>query len=136
MATMFTLAAITAATLVTTASPAAATASGCTAARDIGLVCGEVIGSGLHISTATVTRTRPGWPVSGNVCDYQGLITVYNSSGSQIYQQRSPKHSGCTFYIGWFDFNVNRYFPNNSKISLSFYEYGVHQGTVSFKITT
>lgn len=124
------LAGIVMATGLATAGPAAADASGCTPA-DLGMVCGNVWGDSTYVHDAGIARDK----IELSICDYQGVVTVYNSSGSKIWQKHSPRHGGCSVGRAWFDFPVNRYFPNNSKISLSWYERGVHQATVSHRIT-
>jgi hypothetical protein len=105
-------------------------ASGCTLAPN-GYVCGKVDGSGLHVSAAHVARGKSGTEF---ICDYQGTVRVYNSAGRRIYLKRSGRHQGCTPLRAWFDFSVNRTFPNNSKLCTSFYERGIRQGTTCFKI--
>lgn len=114
------------------AQPASADADGCTPASS-GMVCGVVDGNGLYVDSAGVVRDKA--DLTG-ICNYQGVLTVYNSAGSQIFQQKSGKRSGCTHGRAWFDFYPRRYFPNKSKITLSFYEANVLQGAVSFRITT
>ncbi|MEV0536847.1 hypothetical protein [Kitasatospora sp. NPDC050463] len=106
-------------------------ASGCTPAS-YGMVCGVVKGKALRVDTAHIARDKV-WPEA--ICDYEAVLTVYNSKGSKIHQQRSPRHGGCSMGRAWFDLDVRKSFPNNSKIALSFYERGVHQGTTSYKIT-
>ncbi|MFE9776378.1 hypothetical protein ACFYOV_32940 [Streptomyces sp. NPDC005931] len=118
--------------LTATASPASADAGGCTPAP-YGTVCGDVYDStGLHVNRVQINRFKA-WPEA--ICDYVGVVTVYNSSGTQIFQQKSTRHYGCVSAAAEFDLSVNRYFPNNSKIAIGFYERNQHQGTVSFKIT-
>ncbi|WP_146169083.1 hypothetical protein [Actinoplanes italicus] len=130
MARIAAVAAVAVSGLAVSAGPAAADASGCTPAA-FGMVCGSVYGSGRYVSDAGVARDKV---TPEAICDYQGVLTVYNSGGTRIYQERSPRHGGCNYGRAWFDFYPNRYFPNNSKLSLSFYERGVHQGTTSFRI--
>lgn len=106
-------------------------ASGCTPAS-YGMVCGVVKGKGLRVDTAHIVRDKV-WPEA--ICDYQAVLTVYDGRGARIHQQRSTRHGGCSMGRAWFDLDVRKSFPNNSKIALSFYERGVHQGTTSYKIT-
>ncbi|HET6707009.1 hypothetical protein [Amycolatopsis sp.] len=132
---MLTVVLAVAVALLAGVTPASANASGCTAAYEKGAVCGTVGGDGLYVDWVEVSRSKPDWPFGENVCDYQGVVTVYNSGGSRIYQQRSGVHAGCVYLVGYVDLSVGSYFPNNSKITLSFYEEGAYQGAVSFKIT-
>jgi hypothetical protein len=125
-----------AALLVAPAIPAAANVSGCTGARGGGLVCGYVGGAGLYVQDAQVSHSIPDWQPAPTVCDYEGVVTVYDSNSTKIYQQHSGRVPGCALVSGYVDFYINRYFPNNSKITLSFYEdFGQYKGAVSFKIT-
>jgi hypothetical protein len=119
------------------ANPASADSSGCTFTSSSlkSYVCIAIKGSGTYVSHVSVSRGKFE-PVSANaICNYQGLMNVWNSSGTLIDHRWSPFHSGCSYFRAWFDWYPNKSYPNNSSMCTYFYEgYGHLQGVACKKI--
>lgn len=97
-----------------------------------GYFCGGIYGYDKYIDYFFATRQ----PAPGiSVCDYQGHLAVYNSSGSSIYSQYTARHSGCSLRA-WFDpVWTQRNFPSGSTACVSWFESGTRLGRVCFYLT-
>ena len=109
---------------------ARASSNGCTAAP-YGAACISVSGRGLRVEYVSVTRVKAD---PSFICNYQGRMTVTNSSGRVIEKRSSSRHKGCTTGTAWFDWDLRKDYPNNSKVCASFLEGGIVQGTACKKI--
>jgi hypothetical protein len=68
------------------------------------------------------------------ICDYQALFTIYDRYGSAIYRYYTSRHEGCTPGRAWFDWYPKINFTDGVRECAGFYERGVKQGTVCFKL--
>lgn len=123
---------LAAATTGVFASTATGNASGCTLTSTTQYVCIYVYGSGTYVNRVSVVRQKLS---SIAICNYQGLMNVWNSSGTLIDRRWSPFHSGCSYGRAWFDWYPAKNYPNNSSVCTYFYEgYGKLQGVACKKI--
>ena len=97
-----------------------------------GYFCGGIFGYDKYIDYFFATR-QPAPAIQ--VCDYQGHLAVYNSSGSSIYGQYTSRHSGCSLRA-WFDpVWTQRNFPTGDTACVSWFESGTRLARVCFYLT-
>ena len=113
------------------ATTAAASAEGCTY-TDVpnAYVCAQVHGKKLRVDTVDVSRGKfPG----GTISDYHAEVTVRSRAGG-FWWFRSGTREGKSYTRAYMTVDVNRSFPDGSKLCGSFFEGGQLQDTVCFRI--
>ena len=113
------------------ATTAAASADGCTY-TDVpnAYVCAKVHGEKLHVEKVDVSRGKfPG----GTISDYRAEVTVKSPAG-ETWWFRSGTHEGKSYTRAYMTVDVDRAFPDGSKLCGTFFEGGDEQDAVCFRI--
>lgn len=115
---------------------AEASAAGCTFAP-WGDMCFGVNGSSTWINTARIDRGKVSWE---GICDYGAKVEVRQYYGSRpheygvVWADEIWRRGECAIGNAWFDFDIYRSFPHNSKICGIWHENGEPTATVCHNI--
>jgi hypothetical protein len=69
------------------------------------------------------------WYEDNKICNYSAKVVFrYPSGRKEELQTKRSKNGACSKFAAWFDWKVDRKFPDGTRVFVYFYEDGRQQG--------
>ncbi|MEA2232901.1 MAG: hypothetical protein QOD83_2717 [Solirubrobacteraceae bacterium] len=97
----------------------------------LGYTCNYTHGSGLHVDSVDVIRSKASWD---GICSYSASVEVRGPDGAMLFNERTGvvRDGECVVGRAYITIPVNRDFPADSKLSTRFFEKDEQQGGAVF----